>query len=120
MALNTCMRYDMLEGTWQWMPSMREERSFVSSCSLGGYIYVINGKNKYGKTSKIIEKLPVKLSLSEQKQQVWQSIPVSNFRREFTPRILSIACPITSTQILIMGGKAMYGEMQNDVFLFDI
>ena len=66
--LNTCMRYDIMEGTWELMPSMREERYFVSRCSLGGYIYVINGKDKYGRASKLIEKLTVKSSLSEQKQ----------------------------------------------------
>ena len=71
-----------------------------------------------------IEKLRVKSSLSEQKQQVWQTIPASNMTHEFTPRVSSVAYPITSTQILIMGGtknEIMQNEvMQNDVFLLDI
>ena len=38
---------------------------------------------------------------------------------EFTPRICPIACPISSTQILIMGGVSGTGK-QDDVFVLDI
>ena len=95
----------MLAETWDFMPSLKEERKFMSSCFLGGYIYVIGGQGHYNQDLRTIEKLRIKSSLREQKQQNWQKIQTSNLSGDyFSPRSFPIACPISPTQILIMGG----------------
>ena len=77
----------------------------MSSCFLGGYIYVIGGQGHYNQDLRTIEKLRIKSSLREQKQQNWQKIQTSNLAGDyFSPRSFPIACTISPTQILIMGG----------------
>ena len=44
---------------------------------------------------------------------------MANIAPELTPRESVVACPLSKTQILIMGGYEGRSVYKNDVFLFD-
>ena len=104
--LNTCLRFDLAGEAWEQMPSMQVARQQSSSCFLSGNLYAFCGLNGDKGLLQSIEKLRVFALASEQKQQAWQLIPEGNFAADFSPRCSLVACPLNSTQILIMGGRS--------------
>ena len=63
--MSSCLRFDLELGTWEQMPSMQTERVDVSSCTLGGYLYVFPCDFKKRKYLNTIEKLRLFESANE-------------------------------------------------------
>ena len=100
------------------MPLLKEKRNCHSSCMISGWIYTFCGYDANGNNLKSVEKLEVFADIDEQNTTVWQQIPFARIADDFTPRYQTVVCPISDTEIVIMGGYN--GRWLSDAFVLDI
>ena len=97
------------------MPQMLVARQSCSSCVVNGHIYVFCGYNSTHRYLRSVEKLD--LSKSDD-QLEWKIIPYANLCSEFIARTCPLVCQLSSTEVLIMGGRS--NGKQNDTFVMQI
>jgi len=85
--------FDTVTNSWQMPPQqMNQPRHSHSSCALGDRVYVFGGSDGHAKLDSV-ESFDVK-------QNEWSLFSVEGF----TSRIFPVVCPISPTEIVIMGG----------------
>ena len=97
---------------------MRGSRYGSSSCSVADNLYVFCGISN-GKSLNTIEKLPIFAPSYEQLQQEWVLIPAANVAPSLSARSYPIACPLSHTNILILGGLHEERHLQSDILVFN-
>ena len=108
-----CERYDMQFEQWFVAPELRIARHSHSTSALGNFIYVFCGY-RTGTRLNSIEQLDVAAEL-EGNGALWWQITTSS---ELPKRAQPITVPISSTQIMIMGGSGDSGLL-SDICIYE-
>ena len=101
--LKFCFTYDIETHTIKILPEMNEARWSSGSCVHGDYLYTFGGHRNGGYINSI-EKLQVKGELGPA-SRAWQLIPASQVPN-YSPRTWTVACPLNSDEIVLLGGNA--------------
>jgi len=108
---DSAFRFDLITHRWLSLPKLDTARRSHSSCFLDKVLYVFGGYSvAKGHILSTVEKLNIGKPGSR-----WEAFFVNNF----TQRILPAVCPISKTEIVIMGGFSMSQGDLGDVLIFD-
>ena len=86
------MKFDIRKNLWSEEPSLNKPRNSHSSCVLNDRLYVFGGyRSKYLSSVEVFDIV---------KRNTWSLIELPNIE----PRAMAIFCPVSETQIIIIGG----------------
>ena len=111
--------YCITSDSWSDAPDLNVSRCCHSSCTLGDRVYVVGGfQYAILRNLNSIEYINAEDFLAHRDGSVWVQIEVDN--STLRPRNFCIFCPVSSREIVIMGGFNWDDERDlGDVLVFD-
>ena len=120
-ALHFIHIYDIENDEWKMGPRMIRGRQSHSSCSEGDYVYVCGGQDSSAYLNSI-ERFNVTKYVEHGLEQAWQLLELKQgglgLWSTFSGRCQPLMAPLAESQILILGGRELFGFL-SDGFILD-
>ena len=116
-ALYSVEMYSVRGDYWIDGPVLHYKRIGHSCCALGDKVYVFSGKG-FKDCMESIESLDVPAYLANPEQVRWKVKIIEIATEDFRGRLGAVFCPISSNEILIMGGTTDKGKVMKNTWIY--